>query len=53
MSMTQIRSVEPRGPGHRVGVPVGQAPPVSAAPAHDKLDVLLAIGQQFDNIIIK
>ena len=39
----------------------GQAPPVSTAPAapaadtpaHDKLDDLLAFGQQFDNIIIK
>ena len=41
----------------RVTVTVGQAPPVSAAPAaapaHDKLDDLLAFGQQFDNIIIK
>ena len=44
-----------------VTVTVGQAPPVSAAPAapaaaapaHDKLDDLLAFGQQFDNIIIK
>ena len=45
----------------RVTVTVGQAPPVSTAPAapaadtpaHDKLDDLLAFGQQFDNIIIK
>ena len=45
----------------RVTVTVGQAPPVSAvpaapaaaAPAHDKLDDLLAFGQRFDNIIIK
>lgn len=45
----------------RVAVTVGQAPPAGAAPAapaadppaHDKLDDLLAFGQQFDNIIIK
>ena len=45
----------------RVTVTVGQAPPVGTAPAaspaeapaHDKLDDLLAFGQQFDNIIIK
>ncbi|WP_294549845.1 DNA polymerase III subunit gamma/tau [uncultured Pseudoflavonifractor sp.] len=42
----------------RVTVTVGQAPPLSPAPAqsapdHDKLDDLLAFGQQFDNIIIK
>ena len=45
----------------RVTVTVGQAPPAASAPvapaadppAHDKLDDLLAFGQQFDNIIIK
>ncbi len=45
----------------RVAVTVGQAPPAASAPvapaadppAHDKLDDLLAFGQQFDNIIIK
>ena len=45
----------------RVAVTVGQAPPTASAPAapaadppaHDKLDDLLAFGQQFDNIIIK
>lgn len=51
------------GGKHRVAVVVGQAPavrstPAPAAPAadpepEDKLDDLLAIGRQFDNIIIK
>ena len=51
------------GAAHRVAVVVGRAPAVQPAPAAplpatepapaDKLDDLLAIGRQFDNIIIK
>ena len=61
-----ILSVVAQAASARLGVPmrvtvtVGQAPPVNAAgapggtaPAHDKLDDLLAFGQQFDNIVIK
>ena len=53
--MENAAKLLPGGP-YRVVVTIGAPPaPVTAAPAGggDKLDELLALGEQFDNIIIE
>ena len=48
-ALAQARLGEPV----RVQTKVGKAPAGTEAPSHDKLDDLLALGRQFDNITIK
>ena len=48
-ALAQARLGEPV----RVQTKVGKAPAGTEAPSHDKLDDLLAVGRQFDNITIK